>query len=141
MRVQARGTTPWRRFEKAVLVAEIVATYARVRVLLWRKDLPRIVAVLRAGRPDAAGPASGDAEWEWYRYGNATVRVLEALPTDSRCLLRSLTLMTVLSRRGVSSTVVIGVRTEDGFAAHAWIERDARALLWPGHGYERLLEL
>lgn len=138
MRVRARGTTPWRRFEKLVLVQEIVVTYLRVRVLLWRHDLPRVIATLRALGRDAPPAAGG--EWEWYRYGNATVRVLEALPADSRCLLRSLTLMTVLARRGIDSTVVIGVRTADGFAAHAWVERDARALLWPGEGYERLTE-
>ena len=49
--------------------------------------------------------------------------------------------MTVLARRGVASTVVIGVRNDDGSRPHAWIERDSRALLWPGERYERLLEL
>jgi Transglutaminase-like superfamily len=140
MRVQARGTTPWRPLEKLVLVAEILATYVRVRALLWRHDLPLVVSKLRELGADATAPAES-VEWEWFRYGNATVRVLEALPADARCLMRSLALMTVLARRGISSTVVIGVRTADGFAAHAWIERDEKALLWPGEGYERLLEL
>ena len=138
MRVQARGNKPWGRLEKLLLVAEILATYVRVRVLLWRHDLPRVIAGLR-GLGRGAQPHA-DSEWEWFRYGNATVRVLEALPADARCLMRSLTLMTVLARRGIASTVVIGVRTSDGFGAHAWIERDTRALLWPGEGYERLAE-
>ncbi|MGH2981332.1 MAG: hypothetical protein ACRDKV_04730, partial [Solirubrobacterales bacterium] len=41
--------------EKARLAAEIVATYPRVRWLLWRHDLPATVAALRR-HPDGENP-------------------------------------------------------------------------------------
>jgi Transglutaminase-like superfamily len=41
------------------------------------------------------------------------------------CLVRSLTLWTILTRRGVEVTLRIGFRKRDGkFEGHAWVERD-----------------
>jgi len=50
-------------------------------------------------------------------------------PFRPRCLPRSLALARLLARRGVSTDVRIGVRTEGGrLDAHAWVELDGRAL-------------
>ena len=44
-----------------------------------------------------------------------------------RCLTRSLVLQWLLARRGVPTTLRIGVRKESGnLSAHAWIERNGR---------------
>lgn len=77
------------------------------------------------------------------RLGQAVVRTLMLLPTDSRCLIRSLVLLRLLSRRGIGSTLVIGVRHGDQpFAAHAWVEYQQIPLLASGGGhFARLLEI
>ncbi|MDQ3569707.1 MAG: lasso peptide biosynthesis B2 protein [Actinomycetota bacterium] len=76
------------------------------------------------------------------RLGRAVSRTLRLLPTDSRCLVRSLVLTALLARRGLSSLLVIGVRSDPEFAAHAWVEHAGRPLLPPGEEtFQRLLEL
>ena len=70
------------------------------------------------------------------------VRTLTLLPTDSRCLMRSLVLTQLLARRGIESRFVLGVRSGAEFKAHAWVERNDVPLLPPGDaGFERLLEI
>lgn len=68
--------------------------------------------------------------------------VLRLLPTDSRCLMRSLVLTRLLARRGLPSALVIGVTASPEFGAHAWVEQDGRPLL-PAHDaiFARLVEL
>ena len=56
--------------------------------------------------------------------------------------MRSLVLLSMLEKRGVASTLVIGVRSEPEFAAHAWIEYEGEALLPSGNGqYARMVEI
>lgn len=138
-------TDPERRLSaaaKARLGGEILGTYARVRWLLWRRDLPGVVAAIEGDGPGPAdgGPAASLRAGQ--RLSRATCRLLGPLPADSRCLVRSLVLMALLARRGVASALVIGVRPGEDFAAHAWLERDRTPLLPSGDGaYGRLLEL
>lgn len=118
------------------LAAEILVTYARVRWLMARLELPETVARLRAGTVAARGPVN-----PWHVAG-ATARVMALLPTDSRCLMRSLVLLRLLAVRGEASTLVIGVRTDPDFAAHAWVEWEGAGLLPTGGGeYQRLTEV
>jgi len=131
--------------EQARLGVEILATYARVRWLLRRQSLPDSVAALRGARGARQAPRTGagqiDADSAWV-YAHAVVRVLRLLPTDSRCLVRSLVLLSVLARRGVKTALVVGVLPDPEFAAHAWIERDGVPLLKPeAAGEGRLVEL
>ena len=108
----------------------------RVRWLMVRFDLPEAVARLRAGDRRARESVN-----PWHVAG-ATARVLSLLPTDSRCLMRSLVLLRLLAVRGVTSTLVIGVKTEPAFAAHAWVEWEGAGLLPTGSGeYRRLTEI
>lgn len=111
---------------------EILATYLKVRWLLRRRQLPEVVARLRAegARRRAAGPAL-DPAGVW-RCAEAVLRVLRLLPTDSRCLVRSLVLLAVLARRGAEAELVIGVLPQPRFAAHAWLEHDGVPLLRAG---------
>jgi hypothetical protein len=70
------------------------------------------------------------------------VHTLSVLPTDSRCLMRSLVLTSLLARRGIDSTFVLGVRGEGDFAAHAWVEHATVPLLAPGGSeFKRLVEI
>src|SRR5581483_11465170 len=119
------------------------AAYVRVRYVLARnRALPDALAVLR--RPPRSVLAHGwRSEYEaGYRYGQAVMRTLAILPTDSRCLMRSLVLLVLLNRRGIPAELVIGVKSggEDEFGAHAWVELEGRSLLPPGENFGRLGE-
>ena len=123
---------------KLVLAGEIVAAYLRARALLSRRDVVEALAELR--RP-AGRPVEVPDDFEVARLARAVVRTLRVLPTDSRCLMRSLVLTSLLARRGLATNVVIGVSFDDGFAAHAWVEEQGQPLLPPGVSYSRLVEL
>lgn len=127
---------------KALLVAEVLRTYGRARWLLWRRDLPSVVVAVEAAAPPPRQRATSSSLRLGARLARITSRSLSALPTDSRCLVRSVVLMALLARRGVASSLVIGVRPGAEFEAHAWIEHDGRPLLPAGGDtYSRLLEL
>lgn len=138
----SRGRRLSRR-EKVALAGEIVATYVRIRYTLVRQpDLPRVLEVIRRPRPEPRRHPGRSPLEVGARLGNGVARTLALLPADSRCLMRSLVLVSLLSRRGVASNLVIGVCANDGrFDAHAWVEYEGRALLPPGEGYARLTQL
>lgn len=118
---------------------EILGLYLRARWGLWRSDLPRTLLVMRGRRPSLA-PVAPPATWP--RLAAAVGRTLEPIPADSRCLVRSLVLTGILARRGVDARLVVGVRMEPTFAAHAWVEHDGISLLPTGEPeYARLVEL
>jgi hypothetical protein len=127
---------------KLRLSAEILLTYSCVRWWLWRHEFPDVIARLRrSGRAEVAGPSGDSAHLSGLRLGRATTRTLRLLPMDSRCLVRSLVLTQLLERRGLRSSLVIAVRTEPNFAAHAWVEHAGEPLLHPGDaGFKRLVE-
>lgn len=130
-----------REVRRARLTTEILVAYARGRWLLSRRDLRQTVAALRprAGRARAA--AAPDRR-EAIRLAGAVVRVLRLLPTDSRCLVRSLVVLAILAERGCYAELVIGVLPGERLAAHAWVELDGLPLLEAGSaGDGRLVEL
>ncbi|MFL5845918.1 MAG: lasso peptide biosynthesis B2 protein [Solirubrobacteraceae bacterium] len=118
---------------RARLLAEVLGVYARAWILLRRRPLPEALTALRA--------VPGDAQaQDPRRLARAVTRTLRALPTDSRCLVESATLVGLLARRGVDSALVLGVRPGEDFAAHAWVEIGGRTLL-PAKDFERLAEM
>lgn len=122
---------------------EILRAYGRVRWLLFAKDLPCALAALRS-RHDAGLRFAGDPDLARVigaRLGWAVVRVLSVLPTDNRCLMRSLVLTELLARRGIDSKLVIGVDSGSRFRAHAWVEKEGAPLLGTEDVYRRLVEL
>jgi Transglutaminase-like superfamily len=127
---------------RARLVWEVLVTYLRVRWVMHDADSEHAVGRLR-GKPDAAVAMQShdnDLLAAW-RLSRAVVKVLEPLPSDSRCLFRSLTLLAMLQRRNIAQKLVIAVRARP-FAAHAWVEVAGQAILPQAEpGYERLLEL
>ena len=125
-------------FAKASLAAEIVTAYARIRYALRRADVRDVVARLRAGSAIAPEPSEQGA----VRLARAVHRTLAFAPRKSRCLLESLVLTQLLSRRGIAASVVIGVQSEGEFAAHAWVELGSHRLLPSGNGsFEPLVRL
>ncbi len=134
---------PYSRTGKLVLGAEVLLTYIEVRWLLWRRDLPTVVAATGAEDPARAPQAEGVAAVKLgARLARVTSRCLTPLPADSRCLAQSLVLMALMARRGIASALVIGVRPGSDFGAHAWVEREGMPLLPSGGDtYARLLSL
>jgi Transglutaminase-like superfamily len=131
--------------QKVGLAAEILLVYPRVRWLLWRRDLPTAVAEVRRRTSKESSPAQPPSPgfyWRCRRFGRAVNRTLSLLPTDSRCLARSLVLVSMLARRGIASRLVIGTRQGPDFAAHAWVELRGAPLLDPGGPeYQQLTEI
>jgi Transglutaminase-like superfamily len=123
---------------KLGLAYEILRTYAQVRRLARDRDIRAVLEEVRADVPirgrDNATFVNG------LRLGRAVGRTLRLVPSDTRCLIRSLVLTTMLSRRGIESSLVIGVRSDDGFEAHAWVEHRGSPLL-PDEDFGRLVEL
>ena len=132
-------------FETVAMAGEILRDYARVRWLLRRHDLPTVVARLRAttcATGDQIAPGTRLANHIGYRLGVFVWKTLRVLPTDSRCLMQSLVMTAVMSRRGLDGRLVIGVRPGDEFEAHAWVEHRGVALLPDDeYAHRRLLEV
>jgi Transglutaminase-like superfamily len=126
---------------KLALVVETLAGYVRVRRALRRGDIRTALSRLR--EPAEGGEATpAAAHLAGLRLAAVVARVLTRLPADSRCLMTSLVLCTLLARRGVHSSVVIGVRPGTSFGAHAWVELDGRPLLPANETeFERLVAL
>jgi hypothetical protein len=126
---------------KVRLLFEVLGAYGRARWLLWRRDLPGVVSAIERAAP-LTRPTNDSVLRLGARLGRATTRCLALLPADSRCLVRSVVLMSLLARRGIATALVIGVKTDSEFEAHAWVERDGWPLLSAGEGaYARLVEL
>ena len=108
------------------------------------KSVPETVEMLRATAPPPEGPLGDDRAEKLVglRLGRAVGKTLGVLPADARCLIRSLVLTSLLAQRGIASSVVIGVKSEPEFGAHAWVESGGTPLLPPSEGeYSRLVEI
>jgi hypothetical protein len=123
---------------KLALGYEIIRTYARMRRLLKGRDIRAVVDELQSDVPPRAHDRATYVNG--FRLGKAVERTLRLLPSDTRCLIRSLVLTDMLCRRGIESSLVIGVRRDDGFEAHAWVEHRGAPLL-PDDEFGRLVEL
>jgi transglutaminase superfamily protein len=125
---------------KVALAVEVLGSYARARRRLQRSGLREAVAAQRATA--STGGDIPDPVASGRRLGRVVRRTLAVVPADTRCLAQSLTLTRMLSRRGIESRLVIGVRPGERFAAHAWVEHEGVALLPPGADrFEELLKL
>jgi Transglutaminase-like superfamily len=122
------------------LCAEILLAYGRARRALRTRTFPAVAAEMRRWANPSCS-AGDDAYATGMRLGAAVARVLGWLSRDSRCLTTSLVLTVLLAKRGIPTTLVIGVRS-DPFAAHAWVEHRGLPLLPAAAApFERLLEV
>ena len=87
----------------------------------------------------AESPPTAEQHGTALRLGRAVMLTLRLLPTDRRCLVRSLVVCGVLARRGIPAQLVLGVRPDSGepFMAHAWVEHGGECVL-PDEGFSRL---
>lgn len=128
---------------KARLLVELTSSYVQIRRWLRAKPVAEVAALARSPRGTQEPPQPERERREMaLRLAWVVGRTLNHLPGDTRCLTRSLVLVRLLARRGIETTLVIGVRAEDGFAAHAWVELDGIALLDPDeYAAGRLVEI
>jgi Transglutaminase-like superfamily len=123
------------------LAAEIVVAYLRARRELRRAPIETVVERLRERGP-AVGTQPAEGLREARNLGYAVGKAVRFLPGDTRCLRRSLVLLQLLARRGISAELVIGTRTEPDFLAHAWVEHEGQPVLPPGDdSFGRLVAL
>jgi hypothetical protein len=140
VRVVLRPLSPPSKILRPAAAIEVLAAYVEVRLLLGRRGLPATVQAIRSRRALAgAGP---DPVANAIRLANRVVRALAPVPADSRCLVRSLVVMRLLASRGISGRLILGVRTEPSFEAHAWVAVDGVEILPSGgEAFGRLAEL
>jgi hypothetical protein len=131
---------PLRPVAKVALAVEILAEYVPSWWILRRPNIVEMVSAARDVRPTKPRVPAELEHALARRLGRAVVLTLRLLPTDSRCLIRSLVLARLLARRAIPNTLVIGVRKNSDFEAHAWIEHEGRPVL-PAGAYTRLTEL
>jgi hypothetical protein len=127
---------------KLPLAVEVIGAYVPLRRAVRHNDLRAMVRTARTPRRGRVAVPSHDHAAIARRLGCAVRRTLEPLPTDTRCLVRSLVLVRLLERRSVAATLVIGVNhQQDGtLTAHAWVEHQGSPVL-PAGSYERLIEI
>lgn len=126
--------------DRLSLTFEVLVSYVELLALLRREDVRTMVASARAVPAHPIGPLDALQERRLaVRIGRLVDRVLSKLPSDKRCLIKSLVVVRMLSHRGIDVRVVIGVQTDDnGFRAHAWVEHNELPVL-PRADYEPLL--
>jgi hypothetical protein len=126
---------------RARISAEILVAYVELLRLVRDGDLTAMVAgARRTWFAPLPAPGEQEAHLTAVRMGRMVHRVLARLPTDKRCLITALVLLRVLAHRSIEARVVIGVRSDDRFRAHAWVEHGGRPVL-PSGAFERLLEV
>jgi hypothetical protein len=105
------------------LLCRAFVTLLRIRIALWVLPWNRVTrTAVGAFKAQPVRPAVNRLEW-------AVLAASRFVPRAT-CLTQALALQRLLSRSGYRSSVQIGVRLTDGrFAAHAWVEHEAKSLL------------
>ncbi|MGD8329116.1 MAG: lasso peptide biosynthesis B2 protein [Gemmatimonadales bacterium] len=117
--VRLRGIPPDRR--ALLLEAALRLSWYKLAlfVLPFRWIAPRL------GRPvqEPSRRGSADQLADARRIGWAVSLMARKLPWHSRCLVRAVTAKVMLQRRGLRSTLYLGVRREDDrkVSSHAWL--------------------
>ncbi|HKP21799.1 MAG TPA: lasso peptide biosynthesis B2 protein [Thermoleophilaceae bacterium] len=119
-------------WQKLSLILELSFSYVAIRLWLRTKPVAEVASLARRPPSTSDRPLS-EREGRYLAVKLAWVvhRTLNHLPGDTRCLTRSLVLLRILARRGIETKLVIGVRADEGFAAHAWVELAGVPLLDP----------
>lgn len=121
------------------VVLEVLLTYPGLIRLVRTNDLEAMVAHARRASKPPVRLTAAEARESSERLAYIVGRVLALMPTDRRCLIHSLVLVRLLSRRGIEARLVIGASTDQGFAAHAWVECEGEQVL-PAGGHDKLVE-
>ena len=117
-----------------------MTTYVQMYRAMRHPDVNELARMARTIRRPLPRPDKDVELKVARRLGRVVGRTLRVLPTDSRCLIQSLTVTRLLARRSIPCKLVVGVRRAGEFEAHAWVEYEGQPVLPPGE-YVRLMEL
>ena len=119
------------RHDRRILLKAWVLLLA-VDLVLRVLSLRRVQGLLALGRKDAANlQVAGAWVTIWHLERLVGLAACNHL-CPMRCLQRSLVLQWLLRRRGIMTSLRIGVQKEaDGLCAHAWLEHDGQAISRP----------
>jgi hypothetical protein len=109
-----------------------------------RAQLPSLVDAVRSGQRAAVADSEATTTLQHdlsLRLGVVVQKLLRHTPEDGPCLVRSLVLTRMLARRQIPARLVIGVRSEPSFSAHAWVEHRGQPVLPTDAVHERLVDL
>lgn len=114
----------------ASVVLDVFVTVAKMRRQLKKQRLKSILQVLDEYRHTRTSPVS-ISEAETRRRiadaANAFNRIRPYVPIETRCLIDSLAMVRFLAKRGLHSSLVMGVAC-DPFSAHAWAQHGSLVL-------------
>ena len=114
--------------EDRVLFLKLWSLLPLVAVSLRLLGYPRTLRLL--SRWSLAAPPQVDLPTDAMSYALRLGRLARIagryVPTNGSCLRQSLIVWWLLRRKGVPAELRIGVRTQEGFAAHAWVEVDGQ---------------
>lgn len=119
-------------FKMKILIVWLCAFY-RARMLL----IPSKYLEKHWGEKGQESPReeSENNYWTCVYVGNAVTRIAEKTPWESKCMVQALTAQYLLHRKGISTTLYLGVGKDDegNMIAHAWI-RSGRCYVTGGDG-------
>jgi hypothetical protein len=107
-------------------IAEALVIPICISLGFWVLGVPRTQALLRRwARGGKTETLAADLQLEIRNARRAQRIVRQATGLARNCLVRSLTLWTILLRRGLSTDLRVGFRKSDGqIEGHAWVEHD-----------------
>jgi hypothetical protein len=101
-----------------------IALTAAVRTALWTVHFRRLKRIVDACRPSKSFAG---------RYGDLqigrAVRLASRYVPQATCLTQALTAQMLLNWAGIEAKTLIGVRRNEKFEAHAWVECGGRVLV------------
>ncbi len=105
------------------LLAEAFVGHARSRILVAIRPFSRIAEELGKKDFETGWETIEEQRQLLYRISWAVRAAAGKTPWDSKCLVQVMTAKRMLKKRGIESTVYLGIRKKDGkdMAAHAWI--------------------
>ncbi len=114
--------------EDRVLFLKLWSLLPLVAASLRLLDYPRTLRLLSRWSP--AAPPRVDLPEDSMSYALRLGRLARMagryVPTNGSCLRQSLLVWWLLRRKGMPAELRIGVRTQEGFTAHAWVEVDGQ---------------
>lgn len=116
--------------EDRVLILKLWSLLPLVAASLRLLDYPRTLRLFSRWSP-AASPQvvlPQDSMPYALRLGRLARMAGRYVPTNGSCLRQSLLVWWLLRRKGMPAELRIGVRTQEGFAAHAWVEVDGQPI-------------
>jgi hypothetical protein len=115
-----------------VSIARALFWMASARVLIRTLDFPRAARLLGldACPADGAPVMASEMSPKAHRALRVALVTLKPKRLGVSCLPHSVALERVLRASGVTAEIVLGVRHEEGFKAHAWVEVSGAPIGW-----------